>query len=167
MSKDICGSEDTTTGEPCQFKPGESCPWHDVEEQPDTGRPTKLSYERQEKIAGAIENGKSISIAARKNDVSPRTITNWAEKGEADLENGKENEFTEFFQRFRRALGEKEDWYLELILEIARENGDHRFLMSLLKNEFPDQWGDAETGVDADTVNITVSDDISKTWDRQ
>jgi len=164
MSEDVCGSLNTTSGEPCQFSPGESCPWHDTETPPDTGRPTKLSYDRQEKIASAIEDGKSISIAARKNDVSPKTVSNWAQKGEADLEQGKENEYTEFFRRFERALGYKEDWYLQLIIDMARENGDHRFLMSLLKNEFPDEWGDTETGVDADVVDVNISEEVASTW---
>jgi len=164
---DICGSMDTSTGEPCQFKPGDSCPWHDTENPPDTGRPSKLSYDRQEKIASALENGKSISIAARKNDVSPKTVANWAEKGEADIENGKENEYTEFFRRFRRAKGYKEDWYLNMIMELARENEDHRFLMSMLKNEFPDEWGNTETGVDADTVKLEVSERVKESWPEQ
>jgi len=106
-------------------------------------------------------------LLTRKNDVSPRTVTNWAEKGEADIETGKENEYTEFFRRFRRALGYKEDWYWNTIMDIAKENGDHRFIMSMLKNEMPDEWGDTETGVEAAEINVTsdvveiTEDDIS------
>jgi len=162
IMSDKCGAE-TTDGTPCE-NPAESCPWHDVDKQPDTGRPTKLSYERQEKIAESLENGKSISIAARRNDVSPKTVTNWAEKGEADLEQGKENEYTEFFRRFRRALGYKEDWYWKTIMDLARENGDHRFIMSMLKNEFPDEWGDTETGVDSDTIELNITEDVASTF---
>jgi transposase-like protein len=158
---------DTSSGEPCQFSPGESCPWHDTDETPDTGRPTKLSYERQENIATEIENGKSISIAARKNDVSPKTVRNWLEKGEADIAQDKENEFTEFFRRFRRAKGYGEDWYVELITELARENEDHRFLMSMLKQRYPDEWGETETGVEADTVKLEVSERVKESWPEQ
>jgi transposase-like protein len=166
-----CGAP-TTNGGTCSFNAkyeDGKCGHHtDVDGVGDNeGRPTKLSYERQEKIATAIENGKSISIAARQNDVSPKTVTNWAEKGESDLENGKENEYTEFFRRFRRALGHKENWYLELVLEMAQENGDHRFIMSMLKNEFPNEWGDTETGVEADTVKLEVSERVRSTWPQE
>jgi len=157
-------------GEPCTFSPkypDDKCGHHtehDTGAERREGRPTKLSYERQESIAQAIEDGRSISIAARKNNVSPKTVLNWAEKGEADLENGKENEYTEFFRRFRRAKGFKEEWYLETIHELAIEQGDHRFLMSMLRNEFKDEWGDAESGVEADTVKLEVSERVAGSW---
>ena len=155
---DICGSEETTSGDPCKFSPGESCPWHDVEEPPETGRPTKLSHSVQEAIAADIEQGRSMASAARKQDLSPHTIHNWMQRGESEKEAGKENEFTEFFERITRARGYGEEWYFKAIIDLARENEDHRFLMSLMKQRFPDSWGETETGVEA--PEITVESDV-------
>jgi hypothetical protein len=50
---------------------------------------------------------------------------------------------------------------------MAKEDGDHRFIASLMKQRYPDSWGDTETGVEADTVEINVSEDIAETWPEQ
>jgi hypothetical protein len=159
---DICGVE-TTKGEPCQ-NPAESCPWHDVDEKPDTGRNTKLSLERQEKIASAIEQGKSITSAARMAGVDRTTVYGWLDRGEADIESGKENVFTEFYHRLTRAKGYGEDFYFELALDLARENGDHQFIASLMKQRYPDSWGETETGVSSPDIEISVSEATYETW---
>lgn len=158
--KEPCGSTNTTSGEPCQFKPGDSCPWHDVDKTPDTGRPTKLSYERQEKIANAIEQGKSINSAARMVGVDPTTVHGWIDRGESEIEAGNENEFTEFYHRLTRARGHGEDFYHNLALELARENEDHRFIASLMKQRYPDSWGDTETGVESGEVTVKLERDV-------
>ena len=53
---------------------------------------------------------------------------------------------------------------MKTIIELAEENEDHRFLMSLMKQRYPDSWGDTETGVKADTVKLEVSSDVKRTW---
>ena len=161
MTDDICGSTNTTSGEPCQFSPGDSCPWHnDDRETPDNGRDSKLTKEREEQIAQAIEQGRSMTAAARMAGVSRNTVYSWIEKGE-DQEEGL---YADFHNRIRRARGNGEDFYFSLALEMARENEDHRFIASLMKQRYPDSWSETETGVDADTVNIEVSERVSKTW---
>lgn len=166
---DICGSTDTTTGEPCQ-NDADSCPWHDVEEQPDTGRPSKLSYERQEKIASAIEAGKSLNSAARMAGVTPTTVFNWLDRGQGEKQEGMENEYTEFFERITHAKGHGEDYYFNLAIELAKENEDHRFIASLMKQRYPDSWaeGDDAPGVDteAETV-INIPETVTQQWERQ
>jgi len=161
---DVCGSLNTTSGEPCQFSPGDSCPWHNTDNPPDNGRPSKLSYERQEKIATAIEQGKSLNSAARMAGVDPSTVYGWVDRGEAAIEAGKENEFADFYKRLTHAKGYGEDFYFGLALELARENGDHRFIASLMKQRYPDSWGDTETGVDADVVDVNISEEVASTW---
>lgn len=155
MSDDVerCGAE-TTSGDPCQ-NPAESCPWHNTDDPPKNGRPTKLSYDRQEKIATALEAGKSLNSAARMAGVTPNTVFNWLDRGEAEKQNGKENEFTDFLDRITRAKGHGEDFYFNLALELARENEDHRFIASLMKQRYPDSWGDTETGVEATEIEVT------------
>lgn len=157
-----CGAE-TTSGEPCQ-NPADSCPWHNTEDTPDTGRPSKLSYERQEQIASELEQGKSLNSAARKAGVTPQTVFNWLDRGQAEKEQDAENAYTEFLERITRAKGYGEDFYFNLALELAKENGDHRFIASLMKQRYPDSWGETETGVESDGVTINVSEEIASTW---
>lgn len=145
--EELCGAE-TTDGTPCQNN-ADSCPWH-TNDAPDTGRPSKLSMERQEKIAQAIEAGKSMTIAARKAGVSRNSVYSWIEKGE-DQDEGV---YADFHDRIRRARGEGEDFYLSLALQMAKENGDHRFIASLMKQRYPDSWADTETGVEAAEFNV-------------
>jgi len=159
---DVCGA-DTTKGGTCK-NPADSCPWHGPGEAPDNGRPSKLSYERQEKIATAVEEGKSITSAARMAGVDRTTVYGWVDRGEADKEAGKDNEFVDFYDRLTHAKGHGEDFYFNLALELARENEDHRFIASLMKQRYPDSWGETETGVDADTVKLEVSEDVKASW---
>ena len=161
-SDEICGAP-TTQGHPCQ-NPADSCPWHNTDDPPDNGRPSKLSFERQEEIAQAIEAGKSLTSAARMAGVDRTTVYGWIDRGEADKEAGEDNEFVDFYDRLTRAKGHGEDFYYSLALELAKENEDHRFIASLMKQRYPDSWGETETGVEADTVNIEVSERVRKTW---
>jgi len=162
-----CGHE-TAEGEPCSLPgsyPDGRCHHHtQAEDTGNNGRPTKLSYEKQEKIASDIEQGRSMASAARKQNLSTQTIHNWMQRGESDLEEGKENQYTDFFERITRAKGYGEEWYFQAIMDLAKENEDHRFLMSLMKQRYPDSWGDTETGVDADTVKLEVSERVASTW---
>jgi transposase-like protein len=169
MTDDICGHE-TTDGGTCEFKPkypDGRCGHHTDEQQYEGGRPTKLSHQRQEQICQAIEQGKSITSAARMAGVDRTTVYGWIDRGEADKEADKENEFTEFYDRLTRAKGHGEDFYFSLALELAKENEDHRFIASLMKQRYPDSWGDTDTGVDADTVQIEVSERVRDTWPEQ
>ena len=168
MSDDKCGHPtDDGDGPPCQnpATDGGSC-WLDAHggSGNKSGRPTKLSHAKQEAIAADIEQGRSMRSAARKQDLTPQTVMNWMQRGEADLEEGKENEYTQFFERITRAKGYGEEWYMKTIIELAEENEDHRFLMSLMKQRYPDSWGETETGVEADTVKLEVSSDVKRTW---
>ena len=151
-------------GEPCTFDakyPDGRCGHHtehDTGADRREGRPSKLSYERQEQIASDIEAGRSLTSAARKAGVTPQTVINWVDRGEAEKEAGKENEFTEFFERITRAKGEGEEYYFSLALQLAKENEDHRFIASLMKQRYPDSWGETDTGVES--TEITVESDV-------
>jgi hypothetical protein len=165
--QDICGAE-TTDGSPCEWPLDDKgpCPYHGDKTIEDNGRPSKLTRERQEKIAGAIEGGKSITSAARMAGVDRTTVYGWLDKGEAAKQAGEDNEYTEFYDRLTRAKGHGEDFYFSLALELAKENEDHRFIASLMKQRYPDSWGDTETGVEA--ADITVESDVVEiTEDKQ
>lgn len=168
MENGRCG-EETSDGSPCEWNESErgECPYHGDKEIENNGRPTKLSHAKQEAIATDIEQGRSMRSAARKQDLTPQTVMNWMQRGEADLEEDKENEYTKFFERITRAKGYGEEWYMQTIVELAKENEDHRFLMSLMKQRYPDSWGDTETGVEADTVTVEVSERVKESWPQQ
>jgi len=169
---DICG-EEKNNGEECTYSPkypDGKCGHHtkhDTGADNPEGRPTKLTYERQEGIASMVEEGRSINSAARVHNISVPTIYNWLDRGESEYKEGNENIFAEFFQRITRAKGYGEEWYFNTVVEIAKEEGDHRFLASLMKQRYPDSWGETDTGVDADTVTIEVSEDVAQTWPEQ
>ena len=171
MSDDNCGHT-KNDGEPCGFNakyPDGKCGHHtdhDTGAENREGRPSKLSYERQEKIATAIESGKSLNSAARMAGVDPTTVYGWLDRGEGEIKAGKENEYTEFYNRLTHAKGHGEDFYFNLALELAEEHEDHRFIASLMKQRYPDSWGETDTGVDADTVKLEVSERVAETWER-
>jgi rubrerythrin len=162
MTKDICGSTDTSSGEPCKWNESEKgeCPFHNTDNPPDNGRDSKLTKEREEKIAQAIERGKSINSAARMAGISPQTVYNWLDRGEDEAN----TVYRDFFERITRAKGYGEDKYFNVIWEMAKEEGDHRFLASLMKQRYPDSWGDTDTGVKADSVTIEVSENVKSSW---
>jgi len=156
-------------GEPCTFDAkyeDGKCGHHTDTKEYEGGRPSKLSHTRQEEICQAVEGGKSLTSAARMAGVDRTTVYGWIDRGEADKEAGKDNEFTEFYDRLTRAKGYGEDFYFNLALELAKENEDHRFIASLMKQRYPDSWGDTETGVDAEKTVINIPDGVAKNWER-
>jgi hypothetical protein len=50
------------------------------------------------------------------------------------------------------------------VIEMAEEAGDHRFVASLMKQRYGDSWADTDTGVEADTVNVEVSERVRNTF---
>jgi transposase-like protein len=148
-----CG-HDTADGSPCLRTTGGELCWSHGEEPAPDGRSTKLSKEREEEIAQALEAGKSMTSAARMAGVSRNTVYSWIERGEQE----ENTVFAEFHDRIRRARGHGEDFYFTLALQLAKENEDHRFIASLMKQRYPQEWAETETGVDG--VEITVSSDV-------
>ena len=109
------------------------------------GRPTKLTYENQEAIASVIEQGGSISEAARKVGIHRETIGTWMEKGrEQD-----QGIFSDFFDRLTRARGQGEATYRQALLQIAIETDDTATLMAMLKQRYPDSWAEVDRGQQA------------------
>ncbi|QLG62819.1 transposase [Halorarum salinum] len=161
MADDVCGYEDTHSGEPCKRAAGWGrdadtgyCRTHaddDDADGPPAHRETKLTKERQEGIAAAIESGKSIASACRMHGIQPATFYNWMDRGEGE----DEGPFADFFDRIVRAKGYGEDHYVQPIIEIAKEQGDLATLMSLLKQRYPDSWGDVDRGEQAGGITVT------------
>jgi len=166
MSDEICG-EPTADGSPCEnpaCRTDGKCWMHtETDNRQDPGRDSKLTKERQEAIAAMIEDGHSVTSAARSNGVTKQTVMNWLDRGETQ-ENGI---YAEFFDRYTRARGEGEKAYLELVKAMAKEEGDHRFLASLMKTRYPEAWQEADTGVDADRTVIELPESVTNEWQQQ
>jgi len=162
---DVCGHP-TAEDEPCQLPAAYDdgkCHHHtQIPEGPeDVGRPTKLTKDRQERIAQAIEQGASWNEATRKNGVHPETARTWLKKGD-DQEEGV---YAEFHGRLTRAKGEGEASYRTALMQIAIENDDTATLMTMLKQRYPDEWGDVDRGDQAgDQTVINVPESVAKEW---
>lgn len=154
---DICGAP-TADGSPCQLPPSfpdDRCHHHTAHEGPeDAGRPTKLTRERQEQIASVIESGGSIREACRRAGINKLTFYNWMDRGEGETE----GVFAEFFNRIVRARGEGEAKYRQTLLQLAEASEDTATIMAMLKQRYPESWGDVDRGEQAGGVVVNVSD---------
>jgi len=162
---DVCGHPTQGgDGPPCQHPTtddgdNDRC-WVDAHnetptESNATGRPRKRpSVEQQEKIAGVIENGGSIREACRRASVHTSTFYSWMEYGEEEPESA----WGEFRERLVRARGEGEGQYRQTLMQIAEENGDTATLMAMLKQRYPESWGDVDRGEQSSGVVVNVGD---------
>lgn len=155
MTDDICGVS-TTQDEPCQNPAGDNgfcwIPSHNPGQDDENphGRPTKLTRDRQENIAGMIEKGHSINAACRSNGIHRETFYDWMRRGDEQ----EEGIYADFSDRLTRALGEGERMYENLLLEIARQNEDAATVMTMLKQRFPESWGDVDRGDQSAGVEV-------------
>ena len=158
--RDKCGSTDTDSGDPCQRDAG----WGtDTDHGPckthrDPGRPSKLTHERQEGIAVAVEDGTPLVAACRLNEISHQTHKNWFDRGERDAKDGKENIYTEYFGRLARALGYDESKKSKQMWETAMEDGDPQAMQTVLKQRYPETWQDQDLGEAQASIPLVVPD---------
>lgn len=102
MSKELCGYEDTTSGEPCQLTASQDdglCHHHtQTDARADGGRKSKFTEDRVSNILDAAEAGTTIEGCARAAGIHHSTLYQWLDEKE---------EFSEAFQR-ARSKGERE-----------------------------------------------------------
>ena len=169
---DLCGHPTADDGE-CQnpATDGGSC-WlaeHGGDSKP-SGRPSKLEQWDDVKrtqvmndIASVIEQGGSIAEASRKVGIHRETIGRWMERG-ADADSGP---LSEFHDRLVRARGEGEGTYRQALLRIAIESEDTATLMAMLKQRYPDSWGDVDRGEQGIGPVINIPESVVEKWQRQ
>lgn len=157
---DKCGystGEDSTCSNPAGDDGRCWIPTHGTDADDDTenpqGRDTKLTRQRQENIAAMLEDSHSIAAVCRCNGIDRSTFYEWLQKGDAQ----EEGIYAEFSDRVARARGAGERELVDEIMDKAREKGDTRTMLSVLKSRYPDSWGDAETSDEGGTVNIHLS----------
>jgi len=165
MTDDLCGSTNTSSGVPCKWniaKKGE-CPFHNTDDPPENGRPTKLSYERQERIATAVEEGVPLVAACRLNNISHETHTNWMEKGQEE----DEGPYADYFGRLTRALGTDQEKKTQQLWEAAQETNDTATMLTVLKQRYPETWQDQDIGEAQPGVRQSIPEDLVKEWYEQ
>jgi len=141
--KDTCGYDDTHTGDPCgnhASEPDGRCHLHTQTEN-QRGH-SKLSHDRQERIATAIEQGVPLVAACRLNGITHKTHRNWMQAGE-DQDEGP---FAEYFQRLTRALGHDQREKTFELWEAAEASGDTATMLTILKQRYPETWGETDIG---------------------
>jgi transposase-like protein len=153
---DTCGY-DTPNG-PCQnpATEGDSC-WiesHGGNIQPEGRSRERPDKSTEEAIASAIESGASIQEACRRAGVHREQFYRWMQYGEEEPETA----FGAFRDRLVRARGEGEAQYRQTLIELAEETGDTATLMAMLKQRYPESWGDVDRGEQAGGVVVNVGD---------
>jgi len=167
MSEDICGSTNTTSGEPCNFTPGDSCPWHDSE-NPAEGRKTRLEEnpELKDLIVGELQAGATVPEACAEAGLSStQTYYNWRDRGR---EENPEDVFLEFLEEttHARRIASKND-RRELKSE-CKERGDTRTWYKLHHDQYGDTYGkeeaeDRPTG----SEGFGIPDELIEQWQQE
>jgi len=125
----------------------------------DHGRPLSLEKQTVDRITSHIAEGKSVASATRMETVPPSTFYNWLDKAPESPPTDptfEDSPYAYLLDRFVRARGLGEDAYVQDVLDIAREQGDLATLMSMLKQRYPDSWGDVDRGQQAGGVVVNV-----------
>lgn len=167
-----CGHP-TADDSPCQnpATEGDNCwiPAHGGSAD-DHGRPSKLTKTVVDEITTNIAEGKSDNAAFRLAGLHPSTKGNWLGKVDpdevADDPDFDADPYGYFFRRYTHARGLGEDFYFTNVIEMAMEQGDHRFVATLMKQRYGDSWGETETGVDSDSTVIQVPENVAEVWQR-
>lgn len=155
---EVCG-EEKNNGEPCTFDPkyrDGKCGHHTECDEPiddghdGPGRPTKLSKDRQERIATAIEEGVPLVAACRLNDITHETHSNWMERGEEQ----EEGIYAEYFGRLTRALGHDQREKTQALWETAKQSKDTGTMLTILKQRYPETWGETDIGEASGTIEV-------------
>jgi transposase-like protein len=172
--RDRCGSTETSSGEPCQRSAGwgreattgPCADHHDGTERDHPGaggRPTKLTYDRQESIAAAVEDGVPIVAACRENEIDPSTHRRWMNRGEQQ----DEGVFAEYCTRLARALGYDQRTKTQVLWETAEETGDTATMLTVLKQRYPETWQDQDLGEAQGAVPLVVPDNAMPSGENQ
>jgi hypothetical protein len=160
-SDDICGHPtEGGDGPPCQNPPGENGRCHiPTHNDPDAENPhgrerNRPSKQQQENIASVIEGGGSIREACRRAGIHVSTFYSWMEYGEEEPESA----WGDFRERLVRARGEGEGKYRQTLMALAEETGDTATLMAMLKQRYPESWGDVDRGEQSGNIVVDLGE---------
>ena len=151
---DRCGAP-TSKGGACQ-NPAESCPWHNTDDPPDTGRDFTIDESDHDDILEAARLGTSKAGCARAAGVDERNLRRYLDAND------------EFRREFAQARAKGEQRLLDGALfhdENADRhmNGQHaRFILSTsfdyIKTERTELTGEDGGAIEVDSDVVTVTD---------
>jgi len=156
MSDDVCGSTDTSSGDPCQFSPADSCPWHNEDKNPDS-RNTELEDDHSivDLVAGQLQNGDTVPEACAEANISEDQYYSWRRRGLED--DGIFAKFRKETARARKTAGKRDR---ERLRRECKENGDTRTWFKLHMNQYGDTYGDEDTDMrDGTEIVLHESED--------
>lgn len=162
MSDNICGSTNTTSGEPCQFSPGESCPWHNTDD-PSEMRKTLLEEEPQlvDLVAGELANEKTVPEACAEANISIDQYKKWYARGDND--DAKEI-FCTFRTECRRARMIAAGSDRNSVKQEAKENGDTRTLWKAHMQQYGDIYAEEGAEPGGEGIPFAVPDELVDKW---
>ena len=164
MSDDVCGSTDTSSGEPCQFSPGDSCPWHDTDNAPDTGRKHALEKDPDliDKVADRLAAGDTVAEAcAEVEGISERTFYEWRQRG-SEEDDTMFSQFLHETTRARKGAGRQDRAQLQQAIEKTQ---DTRTWYKLHMKQYGDQYGDEDMDMrEKNGVRQEIPDDFIEEW---
>jgi hypothetical protein len=121
-----------------------------------TGRPSKLTESRMEKLIEALRAGAYRIDACRAAGIHYNTLLAWEKKGETQ----EKGEFSEFLEALRMAEAEAVITNIDVITRAAQD-GDWRAAAWFLEHKYPDRWARLEKRADQDQpVTIIFSDKV-------
>lgn len=105
-----------------------------------TGRPTKLTPERQAKIVDCISKGNYLVTACRANGITKTCYLHWLERAELEENNGG-GIYYDFSLAIKKAEADAETELASMIRETALEKREWLPAMTFLERRHPERWG--------------------------
>jgi len=142
-------------------------------DQPQRGRPTKLTPEKHAAIITAIRAGASRQAAAASVGIALGTLKEWLARGEDRDERESTEDFAAFAVDLRTAEAEFEQSLIQQVMSYSAmgDKPDWRGPAWLLERRFSQQWGKTTktelTGKDGGSLKFDVGTDVSKLSDEQ
>jgi hypothetical protein len=121
-----------------------------------TGRPSKLTESRMEKLIEALRSGAYRIDACRAVGIHYNTLLGWEKKGESE----NSGEYIEFLDALRKAEAEAVITNVEVVTKAAQQ-GDWRAAAWFLEHKYPDKWARVEKRADQDNgITILFSNEV-------
>ena len=129
------------------------------------GRPSKLTEETRKTLINALIAGCSIKESCTYADISESTYKGWSERAQADLEAGRDNEYTTFLSEVIRAREMSKPRLIGIISKAAEQ--DPRIALAILERRYPKEWGRREYVETKDKTGEPDEVDLSKMPDEE
>lgn len=165
---DVCGSTDTSSGDPCQRPAGWGrdadtgpCETHHDEGEEPGGRPGLFTPDRRAQVIERAKLGATLEGCARAAGVSYRTLRNWLDKGRDS--DDFDDEYVQFFQAFQRARATGEEQLLR-----ATAQDDPKFILQSSYDYVKTERQEVEGDVDVDvSLSSEEKEQLDQMFDRE